>query len=56
MTSSIEYDVFIGKMGTLPDGSQCLADATDEPLTDHYWSVWVLATKGSFAGGGGILR
>ncbi|QPC95791.1 hypothetical protein [Mesorhizobium sp. INR15] len=46
MTTNISYEVFIARTGHYPDGSQGLIDATEEPLTEHFWSVWVMATTG----------
>lgn len=40
------HEVFLGLMGELPDGSQCLQDATGTHLTGLFWSVWVIATYG----------
>ncbi|TPK79023.1 hypothetical protein FJ936_30040 [Mesorhizobium sp. B2-4-13] len=44
--TAVSYEVFIARMGHYPDGSQGLIDATEHPLTDHFWSVWVMAASG----------
>ncbi|WP_202380069.1 hypothetical protein [Mesorhizobium sp. 131-2-5] len=44
--TTISYEVFLARMGHYPDGSQGLIDATDKPLTKHFWSVWVMETSG----------
>ncbi len=45
-TQPVSYEVFIARMGHYSDGSMGLISATNEPLTEHFWSVWVVETIG----------